>query len=120
MIRIALLSLAVATLLAACATRSSTALVSVTTRIQRATPECVEARVTVPLERVLSRLQGVESIRSRTSEAESHIEVSFTGLGAEEARGTVEEALSRGWTDVDPRISKPAVRAISLPSPAAK
>jgi hydrophobic/amphiphilic exporter-1 (mainly G- bacteria), HAE1 family len=58
----------------------------VATRVEYpgASPEQIEREVVIPLERLLEKLQGVKSVRSRCDEGRLLVEVRFAGPAGEE------------------------------------
>ncbi len=58
-------------------------------------PERVEHGVTTPLERILIKLPGVETLHSNTGYGSATLEVHFKGGASEDDRTSVDEAVGR-------------------------
>lgn len=77
--------------------------------------EEMEARVTVPMERALVRVPKASSVRSRTEYGQVYFEVRLPGRTDDEARRTVQSALSPVRAELPATASGPVIASTIEP-----
>ncbi|HPJ25664.1 MAG TPA: efflux RND transporter permease subunit [Synergistaceae bacterium] len=85
--------------------------INVSTSYEDAAPEDVEESVTRPLEQALSAINGVEEVRSTSTEGESSISVTFVwGTDLEAATSDVRDRLDRTFPRLPDDVDRPVLR----------
>lgn len=92
----------------------------VTTSYTGVSPEDVEKSITIPIEKAVDGISGVEEIRSTSSEGFSIVSVKFeSGIDLDTARQKVDAKISEAkgnnsWPDSNTDLSEPIVSEINL------
>ncbi len=91
-------------------------IVTVTTTIPRRSPEEVEAQVTIPLERRLAKLAGVQAVRSRSDESQSYFEVTMAGIRSTAAMEAVRTAVAAVRPALPAEAADPRISTVPTPT----
>jgi multidrug efflux pump subunit AcrB len=90
--------------------------VSIETRVPGASPEAVEASVVVPMESAMTKLEGVEEVRSTASEGRGYVEVYFKTREQGRHLYLVQQAVAVVQPTLPPSASDSVVASRETPS----
>ena len=89
--------------------------ITVTTIMTGANPTDVEISITIPLETALEGIEGLEELRSASSEGISLITLEFDPtVETEVALSRIRDAVDRAKSDLPPDVDEPIVKVFSL------
>ncbi len=91
-------------------------IVSIETRVPGASADTIEASVVGPLESAMTKLEGVEEVRSTTSEGRSYVEVYFKTREQGRHLHLVQQAVAAVQPTLQPSASGSVVASRETPS----